>query len=1421
MFKKLKVTYLLFFLIPTVLSASVSITGVSYNEAESQLIFKFDTQVQYDNVILSRISIKTDAGDVNLSDGSEILSTSNTDSLVISLLYSDAGVTSIAQKDALEKATKRDQMAVLVGENTFLDLNDEGNGEITQNDNLLLNYIARSDELILQDVTYDAGINELELTFNRNVQVDLNYVRYQFIDINGVLLSVTGNEILTSANDAVIKIKIGKADQKAIESSDLSAATASAAKAFRDEKYNPSDAASVSLNVIADPAPLEIVAAEYNAGDNTVLIDFNEAILNPSLSANFFPSGITISDGGLHEDIVLVVPLFVPEDEGDPAKWIGVKTENANTRLAVIVPVIIQETIETVMNTSNLRISVAGFTVYDDLENGNEAASAVTVNYIVDDKPFFIDPANTVYDAGINKLSLVFNERIDIQNEVDYLGISLVDPADTTKKFVFESVDEEDLVINSTRKKVDIDLTGEQEAILESYSALQLLLEPFSVFSKDKNPNGNVGVTMADNVIINVAADETPPVAESVQYNAKDGLLILKFDDAVSRTSFVPTGVTFAGIPLDNAGEVTDIVNSKYLTYKVSDPTKSALNQISDAIKVAPKFSLNEGVVKNLAGSDNMPIIDGEDGEEYLVGYGRSFWTRGKEKFPPQNPDKIVFASIRKIGAYSEIYVEDEEWNISVTHADVDSLYNAFEVKLSNAVLDETYSTGGIYHMLTMLFGEPTDIDQNGKVSILLYDVRDDYFIADDDAAGRNDTNRKIYNPGYIEKGDQLSVAENPKSNEADVLYIDTNPQIIIPLAVVDEDDPRFPTGINALADVFHRIIANNETPLEKQWLVEGLSSLSQFLATSEWSAFMEDAVLKNTASNNLTFFAVEFVTRDNQMNAFLFNLYMYERFGLDYITELAGYTRKTGISRIDWILTSSLDPGVTIDDVFRDYAIACLFDKVEYDPGDPTTVTDHQYGFINVDVARPGIIGLGPLQFFKQNTGSVKASTSWSYSFLQVAGFDVTGENKFNTGIANDGAIMINGDDEATIEIVGVTQDRNQLESVVTDFHLVSAALDENNQGQLPFQISAGDSTITFREDYKTMILVVLNTGNQNVQIAFTNDVSQPEFARLSVVKNALIDRFLDIYLSSNEALYSDITEGPSINLLLANKDTIELVVEKMFESSGPALNTYLYHAGFDVSTPGTFEIIAAAKDLSGNQIVVDKGSVSVAKYAGSGQATLTMQDNLVMQFDEKSLSSGSYIYVVRLPERNVVDNPDENSITDVYSIMTSSKINGQFTVSIPYQESRLTSSENDIGLYRLDTESQAWLPVAGQIDKQNNRVVAELNSEGYYQLRKGVSGLETLPETFTLFQNYPNPFNPNTTIRFSTPEQSHVRVTVFNLLGQKIRTLVDEEYLPGYHTVVWNGTDDRNQPVASGIFFYSFKAGNTMQIKKMVLLK
>ena len=95
------------------------------------------------------------------------------------------------------------------------------------------------------------------------------------------------------------------------------------------------------------------------------------------------------------------------------------------------------------------------------------------------------------------------------------------------------------------------------------------------------------------------------------------------------------------------------------------------------------------------------------------------------------------------------------------------------------------------------------------------------------------------------------------------------------------------------------------------------------------------------------------------------------------------------------------------------------------------------------------------------------------------------------------------------------------------------------------------------------------------------------------------------------------------------------------------------------------------------------------------------------------------------------------------------------------------------------------------------------------------------TLPTTYALSQNYPNPFNPETVIDFQLPQESHVNLTIFNMLGQEIRRLMDEKKSGGYYKVVWDGKSEVGESVASGVYFYSLKAGHFSSIKKMMLLK
>jgi hypothetical protein len=94
-------------------------------------------------------------------------------------------------------------------------------------------------------------------------------------------------------------------------------------------------------------------------------------------------------------------------------------------------------------------------------------------------------------------------------------------------------------------------------------------------------------------------------------------------------------------------------------------------------------------------------------------------------------------------------------------------------------------------------------------------------------------------------------------------------------------------------------------------------------------------------------------------------------------------------------------------------------------------------------------------------------------------------------------------------------------------------------------------------------------------------------------------------------------------------------------------------------------------------------------------------------------------------------------------------------------------------------------------------------------------------LPKQVILSQNYPNPFNPSTTVEFVLHRKDHVEITIYNLLGQKVRVLVDEVRQAGIHQAHWDGRASNGQDVASGIYLYRLKTGSQARSKKMVLLR
>jgi hypothetical protein len=167
-------------------------------------------------------------------------------------------------------------------------------------------------------------------------------------------------------------------------------------------------------------------------------------------------------------------------------------------------------------------------------------------------------------------------------------------------------------------------------------------------------------------------------------------------------------------------------------------------------------------------------------------------------------------------------------------------------------------------------------------------------------------------------------------------------------------------------------------------------------------------------------------------------------------------------------------------------------------------------------------------------------------------------------------------------------------------------------------------------------------------------------------------------------------------------------------------------------------------------------------------------------------------------------------------------STTNGKENVRLTFTERPALPAHFQI--WMLDKDRQRSLPIA------HGQVELEIPSKGSTKPLRLIAGTPELanqanagiplaPYQFALHQNYPNPFNPETRIEYELAERVEVQLEVYNILGQKVRTLVNAVQMAGQYVVEWDGHDQNEKPVASGVYLYRLKAGELVAVRKLVL--
>lgn len=194
-------------------------------------------------------------------------------------------------------------------------------------------------------------------------------------------------------------------------------------------------------------------------------------------------------------------------------------------------------------------------------------------------------------------------------------------------------------------------------------------------------------------------------------------------------------------------------------------------------------------------------------------------------------------------------------------------------------------------------------------------------------------------------------------------------------------------------------------------------------------------------------------------------------------------------------------------------------------------------------------------------------------------------------------------------------------------------------------------------------------------------------------------------------------------------------------------------------------------------------------------------VEDGLRYACNYKPMSSDGQQWTLTL------SSPVSNQIVDV-SLHEEGELPPGFQIVI-LDEDNGTVIPLENGRFAVDTRRA----------RENRALRLIIGTETYAQQVR--SGMSVAPTEYALYQNYPNPFNPTTTIRYALKRRGDVRLEIFSLLGQRVRTLVHQAQSAGVYSVVWDGTDEAERPVASGVYIVRLDAGEFVAVKKMLLLR
>ncbi len=323
------------------------------------------------------------------------------------------------------------------------------------------------------------------------------------------------------------------------------------------------------------------------------------------------------------------------------------------------------------------------------------------------------------------------------------------------------------------------------------------------------------------------------------------------------------------------------------------------------------------------------------------------------------------------------------------------------------------------------------------------------------------------------------------------------------------------------------------------------------------------------------------------------------------------------------------------------------------------------------------------------------------------------------------------------------------------------------------------------------------------------------------------------EIFASTERGIYHSVDNGATWTVFaLANKDVRALLLDE----TNHAMYAGIWGEGISKSVDGGTTWVAKNEGLiftAVNTLAMNSNNeIFVGTFGGGIFKSVDFAENWT------KLNVGyDHIWSIGINTSNEIFAATYGggmyySADDGATFTRQNAVNAEFIYAVTIDGGNVFASAWNGGIYLYSTGTENSWSQLGMVGFGISSIMVDKGvlyagtSDG--KLYKNINPVTGVNETgnslnysFNLEQNYPNPFNPSTIIKYSVAEVTNVKLTVYDILGREVVTLVNNNLQPGAYTMVWNATDKFGKKVASGIYFYSLEAGKFNKTNKMMLMK